>query len=58
MTAKTGHEVVARNKRKDRSWFIVMNGVGIKRDEMVGKGETVIGNTPPKASYMCDWRLT
>ena len=35
-----------------------MNGMGKKRDEIVGKGETGAGNTPPETSYMCDWRLT
>ena len=35
-----------------------MNGMGKKRDEIVGKGETGAGNTPPETPYMCDWRLT
>lgn len=58
MAAERRQEVVARNKRRDRSWFIVMSGMVAKRDERVGKGESGVRITPAEASYMHDWRLT
>jgi hypothetical protein len=58
MAAERRQEVVAKNKRRDRSWFIVMSGMVKKRDERVGKGEDGVRITPGEASYMRDWRLT
>lgn len=58
MVAETRQGVVASNKRRDRSWFIVMSGMVEKSDERVGKGESGVRITLAEASYMLDWRLT
>lgn len=58
MAAETRQEVAAKNKRRDRSWFIVMSGMDERSDERVGKGESGVRMTQKEASYMRDWRLT